>query len=285
MKKILVPTDFSPNADKALDFAVQIAKKAKAKIILIHACDLLEMSFKDNLLLKKEYNKKITREAREKLSLRRESIRNTEKLIIQIKLYEGLVTETILHASRLIKPDMIIMGTLGNAGIRERIFGSKTSGIMTRTTIPVLAIPLLSEWTPPSKILLSLTTFSEGKQTLIQPVIELATLFNATLTVFKFSEFPTIPLYKYKAVERAGKSYVKKLQSLSPALRSDFVHVDGYSFEKSIDRYIKRNKINMIAMITHKRSFLNSLFNRSKTKKMSYRVSIPLLALPAQARK
>ncbi|WP_147205682.1 universal stress protein [Segetibacter aerophilus] len=32
MKKILVPTDFSPNANKAIDLAVQIAKLAKAEI-------------------------------------------------------------------------------------------------------------------------------------------------------------------------------------------------------------------------------------------------------------
>ncbi len=41
MKRILVPTDFSPNADKALNFAVQIARKAGAEIMLIHAVETL----------------------------------------------------------------------------------------------------------------------------------------------------------------------------------------------------------------------------------------------------
>ena len=53
MKKILVPTDFSPNANKALDFAVQIAKQAQAEIILVHACNLVNTILKDNLNIKK----------------------------------------------------------------------------------------------------------------------------------------------------------------------------------------------------------------------------------------
>ena len=36
----------------------------------------------------------------------------------------------------------------------------------------------------------------------------------------------------------------------------------------------------MLAMITQKRSFLEAIFNRSKTKKMAYRTNIPLLAIP-----
>ena len=68
MKKILVPTDFSPEANKALDFAVQIAKQAKAEIILIHACDLLNTTFKDNQAIYKEYNQAIIDKANKRLS-------------------------------------------------------------------------------------------------------------------------------------------------------------------------------------------------------------------------
>ena len=37
MKTILVPTDFSANADKACQYAITLAKDLKAKIILMHA--------------------------------------------------------------------------------------------------------------------------------------------------------------------------------------------------------------------------------------------------------
>ena len=61
VKTILVPTDFSPNATKALDFAVQIAKQASAKLVIIHACALLDIVFKDHVERDEEYNKKNNR--------------------------------------------------------------------------------------------------------------------------------------------------------------------------------------------------------------------------------
>ena len=39
MQKILVPTDFSDNADYALETACQIAKRAKAQVILMHVIE------------------------------------------------------------------------------------------------------------------------------------------------------------------------------------------------------------------------------------------------------
>ncbi len=282
MKKILVPTDFSPNAHKALDFAVQIAKKGKARIILIHACDLLNLTFKDSLGLKKEYNNKIIKDANEKLSLCQESIKKEEKVVIQTKLYKGLVTDTILHAAKMHMPDLIVMGTLGSAGAKERIFGSKTAGVIRKTNVPVFAVPLLSEWTDPSNILLAMNSFIEGKLNVIRPVIELARLFKAQLSVVKFSDTTAVSPHKQMIIDLTGHSYVRKLQSVIKRLRCSFVHLKGHNFEKSIEKYISKNNIDIVTMITHKRSFLKSLLHSSKTKKMSYHSNIPMLALPTQ---
>ena len=281
MKTILVPTDFSPNADKALNFAVQIAKKSKAKIVLAHACDLLELTFKDNLWLKKEYNRTVIKEANEKLSAYCASIKETEKVSIRKKIYYGLITDTILHAVVANKADLIIMGTLGSAGIKEKIVGSKTAGVMRKATVPVLAIPLLSEWKPPGQILLAIDRFSEGQTERVRPLFDLATLFNAVVSVVKFSDTADRVAYKYMTIQRAGNSYVKKINLLLPGAPAIFVHLEGRRFDKSIEKYIEKNKIDMLVMISHKRNFIKSLFHRSMTKKMAYHSSIPLLAIPA----
>ena len=112
MKTIVVPTDFSPNATKALDFAVQIAKQASAKLIIIHACDLLDIVFKDHIKREEEYNKKIMDEATTSLHLLKESIAETEHLVVETQLYKGLVQDTILFAARENNADLIVMGTL-----------------------------------------------------------------------------------------------------------------------------------------------------------------------------
>jgi len=281
MKKILVPTDFSPNADKALNYAVQVAKYAKARIILVHACDLLELTFKDRIALKKEYNRSIIAEARTKLAMLKKSIQETERVLITTKLYEGLIAETILHASKKHKIDMIVMGTMGNAALKGKILGSKTAGVIGKTNVPVLAVPLLSDWFEPKNILLAINNFKEGNETVIKPIFELAALFNAEVQIATFTDKDTAKAIDYITVERGGNAYIRQLNSRFKKANIQFVHLDGHTFNKTIEKHISNKEIDMVAMITHKRSFVKSIFNRSMTKRMSYHTKIPLLVLPA----
>ncbi len=281
MKKIIVPTDFSLNATKALDFAVRIAKQAKAKIILVHACDLLELTFKDYAALKKEFNLKVIKEANEKLALYKKSIEATEKLVVQIKLYEGLVTDTILHAAKIHKADMIIMGTLGTAGTREKIFGSKTAGVIGKSTIPVLAVPLLSEWKPPENILLAINNFKEGTKDIVNPVFELSALFKSAVHIATVTDAGKTKPVDFLPNQRALNAYTKQLQGQYKKTVITAAGLDGQQFGKTIEKYITAHNIDMVAMVTHRHSFVKSIFKRSMTKKMSYHTSIPLLAIPA----
>ena len=49
---------------------------------------------------------------------------------------------------------------------------------------------------------------------------------------------------------------------------------------ENLKSWIDKNDIDILVMLTHKRSVLESIFNRSMTKKMSYNTEIPLLAIP-----
>ena len=68
MKTILVPTDFSPNAKKALLYAVELAKKGGEKIILFHANHFAYLNFdvsqttlvEQNISLEKKVVKQLT---------------------------------------------------------------------------------------------------------------------------------------------------------------------------------------------------------------------------------
>ena len=59
MKTILVPSDFSPNANKALNYAAQIAKLSGASIIIVHVTDLTHASMNENVILPESFDKEI----------------------------------------------------------------------------------------------------------------------------------------------------------------------------------------------------------------------------------
>ena len=283
MKKILVPTDFSINANKALDFAVQIARQAKAEIILVHTCDLIDTNFKDHLTLKKEHNQTIIDKANENLFLLKRKIEDTEKIFINIKLYNGTVTDTILQASEEHHADIIIMGSLSKDGLKEKIFGCKTADIIGKTNIPVLAVPIFSEWLIPKKILMTVNNFEEQPD-ISDLVFELAVLFNATVHIIMFNEGDP---YRVNDLERKKtvSAYIEKLKASYKSTDIKYSFLYGLSFQETIEEYIHEQAIDIVVMVTHKLTFMESIFNGSMTKKMFYNTQIPLLVIPAVNKK
>jgi hypothetical protein len=146
--------------------------------------------------------------------------------------------------------------------------------------VPVIAVPFLSEWDIPENILLAVNKFEE-QPGILKPVFELAGLFNATIHVAIFTDTDTAEAADYLKHKRSIMAYEEKLRTHYKYTRIQSVHLDGLRFLKTIEEYIVDKGIDIVAMVTHKRTLLGGIFNRSLTKKMTYHTQIPLLAIPA----
>lgn len=280
MDRILVPTDFSPNADRAIDYAVQIARLNQSTLYLIHACDNLDPLYMEGSMTHMEYNQKIMDEAFEKLDIRRKSIEDTEGVLVNIQLYSGTVLDTIMVAAQEHKAELIIMGTLGISGLHDRLFGSKTASLISESKIPVLAIPLEYDWSQPGKFLIAIKDVDEALP-LLDPAFELASLFNAEVHVTLFTDKDDGGAMDYISDDRLITRAETKLKGQHQQVRIKKEHLLGGDFEESINEYIAQNGIDLLAMVTHKRSLLSRLFHQSITRKMSYHTRVPVLAIPA----
>lgn len=281
MKKILVPTDFSPNAERAIDYAVQIAKLNQATIYLIHACDHLDTLYMEGAIPKAEYNKTIADEAFNNLEILRRSIEEPEQVLVNIQLYSGPINDTILVAAEEHQADLVIMGTLGVSGLKEKIFGSKTASIISNSKIPVLAIPLEYDWSTPVKFLLAINHFDEDIDTL-KPLFDLARVFNTEVQVTIFTDEDVAGASDFLKDAKEIEFMEEKLKKEYEGITITAKHLSGRYFEESITEYIDKNNIDLLAMTTHKRSLISSIFNRSITRKMSYHAKVPVLAIPVQ---
>lgn len=280
MNLILVPTDFSPNADRAIDYAVRIARLNQSTIYLIHACDNLDPLYLEGSMTHMEYNQKIMDNAFEKLEIRRRSIEETEGVLVNIQLYSGSVIDTIMVAALEHKADLVIMGTLGISGLHDKIFGSKTAALISETNIPVLAIPLEYDWSQPGKFLIAIKNVDEALP-LLDPAFELASLFHAEVHITLFTDKDDGGAMDYISDERIITRAETKLKGQHQQVLIRKEHLLGRDFEDSINEYIAQNEIDLLAMITHKRSLLSRLFHQSITRKMSYHTRVPVLAIPA----
>ncbi|MEW7277635.1 universal stress protein [Aquimarina sp. 2201CG1-2-11] len=142
IKSILVPTDFSTQAESALKVAAQIAKKNEAKIYLlnilempVHLSDLMSSGSSgpgpEALFFMKQTHKKFEE------VLEQEYLKDLE--VIETVSFEGIL-DGIMDASKKNNVDMIIMGSHGSSGFEELFIGSNAEKVVRTSKQPVLVI-------------------------------------------------------------------------------------------------------------------------------------------------
>ncbi|HRO47378.1 universal stress protein [Agriterribacter sp.] len=280
MKKILVPTDFSSCAVNALNFAVQTAKFCAVEINLLHVVDRTDSLYSERPDLIQEKYSAVLEEAQEKLDQVKASIAETELVEIRTFLREGEVDEHILQLSEEKGVDLIVMGTFGINGLKDRIWGSKTAGLTGKTSVPVMVIPYEYNWKVPGKILLA-TSFFEEDRDVLEPITGLTDAFKTTLHAVIFTDEDTADAALFLEHGMNMADYERKLKK---QLNTESVvtnHLSGRKFEDTLQDYIKEQDIDILAMITYQRSLWDRIFHPSVTRRMSYHTTIPLLVIPA----
>lgn len=278
MKKILVPTDFSEHAAYALSYAVALANAIDASLYILHACWQFDERYTRYRHLIQEHNARALQEAKNKMTALKENITKAESLKIETCIFNGEVQETILYFSQREHIDLIVMGTKGSSGL-SAIMGSVTAGIIQRSTIPVLVIPKEYRWNEPTKILFATKHFEE-KQHILEPVVFFADLFNAKVSVAKFTDEDTAETADYIENAELLIGYMKKLKKNYNTLQIEAQHLSGSELEETLQQHISNDGVDMLAMVTYQRSLLERLFSPSSTKKMATYTKVPLMIIP-----
>jgi nucleotide-binding universal stress UspA family protein len=278
--KILVPTDFSENADRAIDYAVKMAGRNGAEIILLHAYKQVKTVLNTGWAFYEEYNSIVAQNIHEELNLLRDKIAGIYPgTNISAEFMDDDIRSAIEKAGRDRDIDLIVMGTQGASCIKKVLMGSVTASLISYTTVPVLAIPRLYQWKEPKIILLASNQF-ETDPGILTPVLKVARLFNAKLHMLVFTDTDSANEAEILQQKENLEKSKTALEKTSKDIQFTSANLKGSEFEETLQQYIDINHIDMLAMITHKKGFWEAVFNNRLTRKMAFRSSIPLLAIP-----
>ena len=140
IKEIVVPVDFSPTSDRALDYAVDFAKKVGARLTLVHAYELPVYGFPDGALVASaEVAGRILSSAQAGLLAAIEK-RKDSGVEMRSILRDGPPAEEVAAVAKQVHADMVILGTHGRTGLRRAIMGSVAEEVIRACECPVLAI-------------------------------------------------------------------------------------------------------------------------------------------------
>ena len=152
--KILVPLDGSRMSAKSLPYAIDVAKKFNAEIILLQVVERVNPIIptgSDVALAGSSYVidiavKAARIEEQKKLSHARTYLRAKLKQLIadgikaSFNVSIGEPSETILNYCRKNKVDLVVMTTSGKTGLKRAILGSVADKIIRDPRFPVLVI-------------------------------------------------------------------------------------------------------------------------------------------------
>ncbi len=272
MKTFIVATDFSPEAENALEYACAAANDLHARVILfnsysfpIHAANarLPASSIKEL----EEHNKDLLKERAAKLS---------HKWGIEVDYEYGLMLEVSDELDNLVakhQGDLVVMG-MAPRSLAQELFGNTTTSVIMKQKYPVLAVPFGTAYEGINKILFACENKFEVPKKVLDKIREWASTLGAEVEIFHVE---TKPKSQQESVEQGTSSVI---QEGLEGVNHYFKNVESTAVIREIENEVKFSQADLLIMMPKKYGFWDSLVHRSKTRIMASNNDVPLLSIP-----
>ncbi|WP_299122127.1 universal stress protein [uncultured Winogradskyella sp.] len=270
MNKILVPTDFSEQAENALKVAAMLAKKHNAEIYLLHMMEIPMQHIDPGIS---------HQDVPEAIFFMKLAHKRFEDLIASDFLEGITVHETvkaditfneIKDACKEFDIDLIVMGSHGATGIKEMFVGSNAEKVVRTSIVPVLVIKNEHETFKVSDFVFASDFKNDNKETYKQ-AIKFANAFNSKIHLLMVNTANNF-LTTYEANSRiedfiSGQTFDNYTIT---------VHNDT-SVEQGILNFSKDIDADLIGISTHGRQGIAHFFNSSISEDLVNHANRPVI--------
>nr|WP_299345387.1 universal stress protein [Allomuricauda sp.] len=276
MKKVLIPTDFSENADHAIDYALNLYRCERAHFYFLHAYadeayDIGKSKSKTDF---NTYRDKLYEETLAKLEKTlkqiKEPLPNPSHQYGTVAVFDSLV-DSINDFVESENIDLVIMGTKGVTGSENVSFGSNTVQVFKYVKCPVLAIPESYSYEEPKNILFPTDYQLPFKRRELKLLNDIAGFFKSKVHCIYFTKFDTLS-------HRQNDNKLFLEASLSRTYLS-FGQQDYENVIDGISEYRKNHEVDMLVVINSRNSFLENMLFTTTVDKIGLKTDIPLLVM------
>jgi nucleotide-binding universal stress UspA family protein len=284
--RILLPTDLSESADRALKQAVEIAAQQQARIEVFHAVTLEHLDAAREKLAFDEYMAKVEKEIFDDLATRSDAIRTRGIAVETVVVRRPYPVPAILDRARETEPDVIVMGTHGRSGLSKLVLGSVAARVLLEAACPVVTVASdarVAEGEGGFDPILVPVDFSECSERAIAAARSLAAP-SGRLVLEHVVSTPAHPSFYAGSVARLFHQ-APELQSLIGERLLDLldgpgeiVVTEGAIVEEVLDTARAKNA-QLIVMGTRGLNRQGHLFLGSIAERVSGRAKVPVLAV------
>ncbi|MEZ4776749.1 MAG: universal stress protein [Bacteroidia bacterium] len=267
MKKIVVPTDFSPAAHNAFEYALQLAGKFRATLVLVHVIppkpDIGRYPMPSWLEL---VDVDRTEEALEKFKAYEQEVqvRLGGNVDVEIELRSGNPVSEIVRMSN--DADLLVMGTQGIESADSKVFGSVTGQVVLKSRCPVMAVPESAVYHEIKNIVFG-TTLKEEEIGGLDTLLNFAETLGAKISFVHIEE-------KGENANVLNFSSIEQVYELHGQQQEvgiyQFTHTDIIS---GLQIFVNHTHAEVIAILSHH----HDMWGKSMAKEMAYYSVTPVL--------
>lgn len=281
MKTIIIPTNFSVPAENAAHYAICLAKKLQADVILCNAYNLpsnAPMASQVTWPLLEEADLELEAQSNlndtvKKMTSKDCCADNDHCPRVTFELGKGEVCKVVADLVKLKKADLVVMGMSGAGKIVQWVLGSNSKKMIDYADFPVLYVPYPASFKEVKKIGFT-TAFSIDDLEHLQYLCRMAEQLDAEVIVYHITGFELRRFEEEQGIDR--RFYQDVADKLDyPKIRFQAIwHSD---VNEGLKYIIEEEGIDVLAMVHQQHGLLDKIFNGSYVHKVSRLIQVPLL--------
>jgi nucleotide-binding universal stress UspA family protein len=269
--KVLIPTDFSVQAEYAFLMVKKLEEKMPLDIHFIHVLSVPEtvtMDESGNFKTCGEISVDYLYSQKEIIERKFHDLKILYGSKIQTHLELGKLTDKIISYSHSNKFDLIVMGTKGAWGLKEKLSGSETQIIARQSTIPLLSLMCDRSDLIIENILL-VHDFTKPKNENLDLLHKLIIAFNTKVHLLQIVENLND---ENKSAILAQMDEFAKANSIS---NFDKHLLNDYDVENGVIHFNQMQEMDIVCIGTHGKG---GLFHKSSAEKLINHLFKPIIS-------
>lgn len=293
IRRILVPTDFSERAERALPHALWMAEEFGAELHLLHALVLHgdDPGRADEFPDLQDAHEQLRRWAAGRMEESVAEVDTARVPVVEAQERGIAAAPTIVEYADDHDVDLVVMATHGRRGVRRMLLGSVAEEVLRTAGCPVLTVrpeDAVEPGGPPENILVPVD-FSEHAELALASAGALARHFGAGLDVLHVIADLGVPdpyfadAAELRALTKAARDRVPEaLADTAERVLGDLpagTHMEVGTPAATIAEFAEENGADMIVVGSHGRTGVQRVFLGSVAEAVVRRASCPVLTV------
>jgi len=280
MKNILFPTDFSENAWNALRYAQQLFKETKCNFYVLHVSEftaypVIPVSLENQGEAQAE---EFTIPSKEQLHdwMTRIGPTNTNAEHKFYSVHEfGFFLEAIKKNLTNRNIDLIIMGTKGVSGLRQRIIGSNAGDVITKVKCNTLIIPRGAKYANPQEVAFPTDYNLFYSHNILEALTEMLGFCQGSIRVMNVSKTDK----ELTKAQKKNQEYLLDYFKDTLPKNHSFHTITNRNVNAAIQNFSESRDVDMIFMVAKNLNFLQHVLFDSLVEKISFNITVPFFVI------